>query len=155
MSRQPFRDIQSLIQNAVPKIEWCTDEVMAAFIDFEKATLPYRDLMLGMEFKLVVEETYRKACGFIHQSENYRIIFLRGFAEDEVHHDWSAHLELRYSKITVKPMRDPDLIALMRKFLPSVRDLCIEVSTSMMEPYAVSNAALEILDEEYPEEKEN
>lgn len=148
MRRKPFNDVQSLIRNAIPDIKWHMDDVEAAFEDFDRDVMYYKDLMLGMNFKLVVEEVYQKACGFIQQSENYRIVILRGFTEDDQHYDWSANLELRYSNVTLKPMRDPDLIALLRKFMPEVRELTMQIATSFMEPYTVSDAVIKILDEE-------
>lgn len=149
MSRKSFDNIQSLIRNAIPDIHWYWDDVEAAFADFEKDVMRYKDLMLGMDFKLVVEETYRKACGFIHQSENYRIILLRGFTESGHGYDWTANLELRYSNVTVKPMRDPELIPLLRAFMPAVTELTMQVATSLMEPYTVSDAVIKILDDEH------
>ena len=148
MSRKPFDDVQSLIRNAIPDIRWYMDEVEAAFADFDRDVMSYKNLMLGMDFKLVVEETYQKACGFIHQSENYRIVLLRGFTESGRGYDWTASLELRYSNVTVKPMRDPDLITLLRQFMPAVTELTMQVATSLMEPYTVSDAVIKILDEE-------
>jgi len=146
--RKPFNSVQSLIRNAVPDIKWYMDEVEEAFADFDRDVMLYKDLMLGMNFKLVVEEVYQKACGFVHQSENYRIVILRGFAEDDRHYDWSASLEMRYSNVTLKPMRDPDLITLLRKFMPAVSELTVQIATSFMEPYTVSDAVIQTLDEE-------